>query len=116
MPLSESEILDLFVHQQLAQSGDAWTVISRMDNSIVMGRKKKVSHLWHLLLSIISAGLWVIIWIIMVIARKEERRIVEVADDGKTISMKQTGIFGSSQTWNIKQDEGDTVSFGRKIL
>ncbi len=41
MPLSESEILDLFVHQQLAQSGDAWTVISRMDNSIVMGRKKE---------------------------------------------------------------------------
>jgi hypothetical protein len=116
MSLSNSQIVDQFIHQQLAQSGDAWNVISRMDDSVVMGRKKKVSHLWHLFLSIISAGLWVIIWIIMVIARKEERRIVEVADDGKTISMKQTGIFGSSQTWNIKPGEGDSVSFGRKIF
>ena len=36
--------------------------------AVLLSKKKKTSHILHLLLSIITAGIWVIIWILVAIS------------------------------------------------
>jgi uncharacterized membrane protein YvbJ len=45
--------------------------------AVMLSKKKKTSHILHLLLSIITAGIWIIIWIIVAISNSTENAKID---------------------------------------
>ena len=115
MTSKNATTLERFVHERMAESGNSWNVISKLDDSIILSRKKGVSHFRHFILSVLTGGLWVIVWIILAIVRKDERRTVHLTDNGDTVSMTSKGAFGgSSQRWSIERSDTGSISFSKK--
>lgn len=115
MTTQSATTLERFVHERLAESGHSWTVISKLDDSIIISRKKGVSHFRHFILTVLTGGLWVIVWIILAIVRKDERRTVHLTDNGETVAMTSKGTLGdSSQRWSVNRSDSGSISFSRK--
>ena len=66
-------------------------------------RKKKTSHVLHLLLSVLTGGLWLIIWLLCGIANASHNRKIdkEIADVNQAI-MQQT----TARTWPQTEYKG----------
>jgi hypothetical protein len=43
---------------------------------------KKTNHILHLILSVITAGLWLIVWAVLILTRKQQRVVLSVDDEG----------------------------------
>jgi hypothetical protein len=115
MTTQSATILERFVHERMAESGNSWNVISKLDDSIIISRKKGVSHFRHFILSVLTGGLWIIVWLILAIVRKDERRTVHLTDDGNSVEMSSKGAFGgSSQRWSVERSASGSISFSRK--
>ena len=113
---SQQQILRQFVHQQMASSGLPWNLISAEGNTAILSRRKIVSHITHLILTVLTVPLlcfWLIIWIVMAVNRKEERRIVEIDSDQEKIIMKGTGLIGrmDEDKWNYVIEHNGTINF-----
>lgn len=113
----EEQILRQFVHERMARSGLPWNLVSLVGNTAVLSRRKKVHHLTHFFLTLLTVPLlcfWLIVWIVMAVNRKEERRIVEIDLDEGKIVMKGTGLSGrlgiTDDIWYLDFN-GETVSF-----
>jgi hypothetical protein len=50
-----------------------WRIESRTDHSAVLVKGKRVNHLLHLVLSLVTFGLWLPVWLIVAIAAGEKR-------------------------------------------
>ena len=54
--------------------------------AVLLSRKKKTNHVLHLLLSIITAGFWIIIWFIVALSNSfENSKIDKKISKGKKI-------------------------------
>jgi uncharacterized membrane protein YvbJ len=54
--------------------------------AVLLSKKKKTSHVLHLLLSVITAGIWVIVWIIVALSNSiENSKIDKKISKGKKI-------------------------------
>ncbi len=73
------ELLDAEI-QKWAKKG--WRVENRSDHQATIAKGKKVSHLLHLVLSLITLGVWLIIWLLMGLFGGIGRRLVTVDPDG----------------------------------
>ena len=58
---------------------------SQSDYQAVVVRGKKVNHVLHLILTLVTLGLWGIVWIILAIAGGEKRQMVTVDDYGNAL-------------------------------
>ena len=58
-----------------------WRVESQSDYQAILMKGKRTSHGLHIFLSIITAGLWLIVWAIMVFVVNKERREILTVDD-----------------------------------
>ncbi len=45
--------------------------------AVLLSKKKKTSHVLHLLMSIITVGLWIIIWILVAISNSNENAKID---------------------------------------
>jgi hypothetical protein len=63
-----------------------WHVQSQSDYQAVMIREgTKVNHILHLILTLITLGLWAIVWIILAVTHKREKReVISVDEYGNT--------------------------------
>lgn len=59
-----------------------WRVESQTDTTAVMVKGKKPNHILHLLLTILTAGLWGIVWIILALTQKEHRMVLTADENG----------------------------------
>lgn len=66
--------------QQALRQG--WRVESQSDFSAALVKGKRPNHLLHLFLTIFTAGLWGIVWIILAITKHEHRRLLQVDEYG----------------------------------
>lgn len=67
------------------QSGDTIPYTDQ-EVAVMLSQKPKTSHIFHLIMSIITAGLWVIVWVLMIINNNiEDTRINRRIAKGKTI-------------------------------
>lgn len=73
--------------QNILLSSD-WTIVSQTDTSVILGRRKKVSHIMHFILSVLTGFMWLIIWLLMIVRRKEERRSITISSDGNISDTK----------------------------
>jgi hypothetical protein len=63
-----------------------WHVQSQSDYQAVMIKEgTKVNHILHLILTLITLGLWAIVWIILAVTHKREKReVISVDEYGNT--------------------------------
>ncbi|HYW03696.1 MAG TPA: hypothetical protein VFA86_07100 [Gammaproteobacteria bacterium] len=45
--------------------------------AVLLSKKRKTSHLLHLLLSIITGGVWIIVWILLAISHSSENARID---------------------------------------
>jgi hypothetical protein len=75
------ELLARTVSSQIAAGG---RVESQSDFQAVLVHGKKVNHVLHLILTLVTLGMWAIVWIILVAAGGEKRSLVAVDEYGNT--------------------------------
>jgi hypothetical protein len=83
--------LDARIARELA--GGA-TLESQTGHNAVLVKGKKVNHILHLILSLITAGFWLIIWLLLVLTNKRQRIVLFVNEEGvveTTVTQVGTG-------------------------
>ena len=60
-----------------------WSIESQGQYHAVIVQGERVNHLLHLILSIITVGLWIIVWLILVISGGQERMMIYVDEQGE---------------------------------
>ncbi len=65
-----------------------WRIENQSDYQATMIEGKKVNHVLHLILSIVTVGLWLVVWIIMAIVGGEKRHFVAVDEFGNVTTQK----------------------------
>lgn len=84
--------LDSRVARELASGG---TLESQSGYTAVIVKGKKVNHILHLILSVITAGFWLIIWAILVFTNKRQRMVLHVNDAAVVeTTVTQIGVAG----------------------
>jgi hypothetical protein len=64
------------------QVAQGWRVESQSDYQAVLLKGRHVRHMLHLVLSILTVGLWLPVWFVMWLVYHERRQIAEVDDYG----------------------------------
>ena len=54
---------------------------SRGEYQAVLVHGRRVNRILHLLLSLFTAGLWLIVWLVLAVTGGEERRLLQVDED-----------------------------------
>jgi Na+-transporting NADH:ubiquinone oxidoreductase subunit NqrC len=65
-----------------------WRIESQLPNQIVLVSGKRVNHVLHLLLTLVTFGLWSIVWIIVGVTGGERRRVLTREPDGSVSARK----------------------------
>lgn len=55
-----------------------WRVDSQGDYQATFSKGKRPNHILHLILTILTVGLWGIVWIILAITKHEKRKVITV--------------------------------------
>jgi hypothetical protein len=64
-----------------------YRVESQTDINAVLVKGKSVSHILHLILSLITFGLWLFVWPLVWYLNREQRLILNVDDYGNVLRM-----------------------------
>ncbi len=84
--------LDSRVARELAEGGN---LESQTGYNAVIVKGKKVNHILHLILSVLTAGVWLIVWAILVLTNKRQRIVLHVNDEGVVeTTVTQVGTAG----------------------
>lgn len=59
-----------------------WSVQSQTDFQAVLVKGHRPNHLLHLILSVLTLGLWIIVWVAVTLAGGEKHRVVAVDEFG----------------------------------
>ncbi|MDE2815077.1 MAG: hypothetical protein OXK81_00040 [Chloroflexota bacterium] len=59
-----------------------WRVESQGDFQAVMVKGKRPNHLLHVILSVLTAGFWLIVWLCVVVFGGEKRQMLTVDEFG----------------------------------
>ena len=73
------EILNVEVARLVSQG---WAAESVAGNQAVLFRARRIGWFWNLVLTLITSGLWAIIWIIRVLKNKGKRIVIYVDEFG----------------------------------
>jgi hypothetical protein len=61
---------------------EGWRVESRSEFQAVFAKGHRPNHILHLLLSIVTVGLWIPVWICLSVFSGEKRKVVSVDEYG----------------------------------
>lgn len=63
-------------------------VESQSDTNAVLVKGKDVNHVLHLIISFLTCGLWIPVWLILIVTGGEKREMVTVDDWGNAAVQK----------------------------
>lgn len=70
----------------ISAGGEITIPYTDQEVAVMLSKKPKTSHIFHLIMSIITVGTWVIVWVLMIINNNiEDARIDRRIAKGKTI-------------------------------
>lgn len=92
---TESERRSALETRVVRELADGATLESQGGYNAVLIKGKQVNHILHLILSIITAGIWLIVWLLLVITNKRQRVVLFVNEDGVVeTTVTQVGTAG----------------------
>ena len=73
---------------QLAQrvasfTGSGWRVESHTDFQVVLVKGRRPNHLLHLILTVLTLGLWAFVWLALVLFGGEQRTVLTADASGQ---------------------------------
>ena len=84
LPLDErTERLEQAVREQ---ARDGWTIESQSATQASLARGKNISHVLHLLLTIITLGLWAVVWVLVAAFGGRKTQVLTVDKRGVVYS------------------------------
>jgi len=83
--LSPDERKALLAHVISNRVHEGWRVESQSDYQAVMVRGHRPNHILHLILSIITLGVWLIVWLLVAAWGGEKRRTLTVDEYGNNL-------------------------------
>ena len=81
-------VLDLAVERQVLDEGAS--VVHAGPHGTVLAYKRPVSHLAHAIGTLVTGGLWVVVWLVCAIARSEDRVRLECDPWGHVWALRAT--------------------------
>lgn len=63
-------------------AANGWRVESQADFNAVIVKGKRPNHILHLILSVLTLGAWVLVWIVLAVVMHEKRRALSVDQYG----------------------------------
>lgn len=67
------------------QARNGWRVTSQSATQATLVKGKPTNHILHLILTIITLGLWAIVWICVAIFGGEKHEVITVQPDGQVL-------------------------------
>ena len=69
------------------EANNGWRVESQTEYTAVLyyGKGGKINHILHLLLSLITFGIWLIVWIIIGLSNQRKTKVIAVEENGEII-------------------------------
>lgn len=61
-----------------------WRVESQAEFSATLAKGNRTNHILHLILTIITLGVWAIVWILVALLGGEKRMAVRIDENGET--------------------------------
>ena len=86
-PDERKQVLAQTIANTLARSG-RWRVESQSDYNAIVVKGSRPNHILHLILSIVTFGIWLIVWLIVALVLKEKRYLLTVDAYGNTTTRK----------------------------
>ncbi len=62
-----------------------WRVESQTDFQAVLAKGHRPNHLLHLILTLVTLGIWVIVWILVAATNREKRHVITINEYGQRI-------------------------------
>ena len=82
--ISQEERKRILEEQILTHQAGGKRLESQMGFQAVLVTENRPNHLIHLILTILTGGLWALIWIFVVLSKKDRREILQVDEYGMT--------------------------------
>lgn len=71
------QLTSVALHAQIKQAvRRGWRVESQTASQVVLVKGHRPNHILHLLLSVVTVGIWIPIWLIVAVTSREKRRVV----------------------------------------
>jgi hypothetical protein len=79
-PLSDDERRAWLAQQVDEHLRNGWQIESRTENLASLRIGKPINHVLHLLLTLVTCGVWVLVWIYLAMFQGERRKTISTAD------------------------------------
>lgn len=71
------KVSNLALDRQIVEhTSRGWKVVSRSETQAQLVKGKPTSHLLHLVLSLLTVGLWIPVWILVTLAAGEKTKLI----------------------------------------
>ncbi|MEO6177914.1 MAG: DUF4234 domain-containing protein [Flavobacterium circumlabens] len=91
-PLINEKNLDRFHKMLLAKKRNGFVIIEhneKLPYAVLSKEKKEINHPFHLFLTVITLGLWSIVWIYLIVSLSRKKEILVALDeDGNVFEEK----------------------------
>ena len=81
--LSHEERMKVLNQEIIKHQAQGKRVESQIEYHVILVQKQDVNHVLHLILSLCTAGLWLVVWAIMVLQTKDIREVLQVDEHGR---------------------------------
>lgn len=87
MTLSNEERRQKLAFVLAVEANHGWKVESQTEYTAVLyyGKGGKINHILHLLLSLITFGIWLIVWIIIGLTSQRKTKVISITETGEVI-------------------------------
>ena len=96
---------ELLAEEVVARLRDGWRVEHQTDFGAVFVRGRPVNHVLHLLLSVFTLGLWLLVWLLVSLNGGETRVVVRINEHGFTQTWDEL-----LKTWKGRDDRPENCA------
>ena len=72
---------------KIAYAIAGWSIDLEEENLVIVAKQKKMSHIIHAIVSLLTGFLWTPFWIALVLRKSEMRKVVTFDEETKTVNI-----------------------------
>ncbi|MAR37482.1 MAG: hypothetical protein CL715_04000 [Chloroflexi bacterium] len=72
---------------KIAYAIAGWSIDLEEENLVIVSKQKKISHIIHAIVSLLTGFLWVLFWMALVLRKSELRKVITFDEKTKTVNI-----------------------------